>query len=157
MRLWDTSTGQQKDQIKSHEAFVTVVVFSPNGKVLASANDGGQLKLWDVANRKAMATLRSSLPSGITDLVFSADGTLLATSRRDGIVTIRDGVTGTIRARFRAHVADVTIDFSPDGKSLATTSSDGTIKLWDVATILSEAAVEAPAPESEPKPAASER
>ena len=76
--------------------------FSPDGATLASG--GGEwgakewdetVKLWDVATRQEIARFafaRKEESSGIRDLSFSPDGTLLATGGKKGSDGNWDGV-----------------------------------------------------------------
>jgi uncharacterized protein with WD repeat len=63
------------------------VAFSPDGKLLASASYDCAIKLWDVATRNKLTSLK-----GHTDLVwsvaFSPDGKLLASGGYDGTVRL---------------------------------------------------------------------
>lgn len=70
----------------------------------------------------------------ITDIAFSPDGTLLATSSLDGTIRMWDPVDGSHVHTIDGHSAGVrSIDFSPDGNLLASGADDRTAKLWNVA------------------------
>ena len=63
-------------------AAVHQVVFSPDGKTLASSDDGGVITLWDVATRKARTTL--SMPAKyVRALAYSPDGKTLASGDKN--------------------------------------------------------------------------
>jgi WD40 repeat protein len=57
-------------------AAVHCVVFSPDGKTLASSDDDGVITLWDVATRKVRTSMR--LPAKfVRALAYSPDGKTL--------------------------------------------------------------------------------
>jgi WD40 repeat protein len=128
------------------------VTFSPDGKTLASAGirepDGpGELKLWDVATGKNVATW-STHPGKIWTLAWSPDGKTLASAggfvAREmkleakpvtGEVSLWDVATGKVTGTLRGFPGPVwSVAFSPDGKTLAASGQDGTTRLWEVAT-----------------------
>jgi dipeptidyl aminopeptidase/acylaminoacyl peptidase len=91
--LWDVATGKEKATLPGHANSITWVGFAPDGKTLASASCGiyekekgvvqkplpGEIKLWDVATAKELATLpiRTITPLQFFSLAFTADGKTL--------------------------------------------------------------------------------
>ncbi len=68
-------------------------------------------------------------------LVFSPDGTHIATAGEDGVTRLWDTSTGAMTAECRGHVRKVlSVAFRPDGRRLVTSSADGTVRQWDSAT-----------------------
>jgi WD40 repeat protein len=84
VKVWDAQTSQELHTLKGHTADVTSVVFSPDGKRLASAARGDTVKVWDVQTGQE---LLSFLGRGV---VFSPDGHRLATNGSDDAVKIYD-------------------------------------------------------------------
>jgi WD40 repeat protein len=62
-----------------HEAYCRRVAFSPDGKILASGSDGGEIGLWEVPTGKAIRKLQAH-PWQVTYLSFSPDGKHLASA-----------------------------------------------------------------------------
>ena len=72
---------------------------------------------------------------GISDCVFSPDGTLLATASHDQTARLWNVATASPVSVLTGHEGAVSsCAFSPDGTLLATTGHDRTARLWDVAT-----------------------
>jgi WD40 repeat protein/predicted Ser/Thr protein kinase len=68
-------------------------------------------------------------------LVFSPDGSRIATAGSNGVTGLWDTSTGTITAQCRGHTLKVlSVAFRPDGRRLMTTSADGTVREWDAQT-----------------------
>ena len=71
----------------------------------------------------------------VSAVVFSPDGTTLATTSADGTARLWDARTGRHRATLTGHTSAVNaVAFSPDGTTLATSSSDDSARLWDTRT-----------------------
>jgi WD40 repeat protein/predicted Ser/Thr protein kinase len=124
--------GQPETMFNNHQAIVTGVLFSPDGRALFSTGWDGSARLWDVFAQREQATLRGHL-----GLVFSAalspDGRRAATggqSPRDAVklwdlVAHRELLTLQGEGQYFIHLT-----FSPDGNTLAAVSLDGMAHLW---------------------------
>lgn len=123
------------------------VTFSPDGTVLATADDLWEdnpassqapadvaVRLWDVATGAELRALPGP-PGGVARLAFSPDGTLLAAAAPGGTLQLWNlAANTTVPVAIAQMPAEPTMAFSPDGSMLATVTADQTVKLWDVAT-----------------------
>ncbi len=91
--LWDTATGQQVGAIKGHGKGVTEVVFSRDGKLLASSGTDNTIKIWDVATKRELRTLVGHT-ANIESMNFSPDGRLLTSASDEGSTFLWDPNTG---------------------------------------------------------------
>ena len=126
------SQQQRKQFWYGHSGFVTSVVFSSDGKTLASSSWDNTIRLWDVATGQAKTLNGHS--SWVYSVAFSPNGKTLASGSHDKTVKLWDVATGQAKT-LHGHSSWVSsVAFSPDGKTIASGSGDYTIRLWDVAT-----------------------
>jgi len=93
VQFWDVASGRELGAIKGHGRGVTKVVFSRDGKMLASGGSDNTIKIWDVATRAELRTLTGHT-SNIESMDFSPDGRLLASAGEDGSTFLWDTKTG---------------------------------------------------------------
>jgi WD40 repeat protein len=121
---------------------VTAIAFSPNGKLLASADDSGTVWINSVADRSRVSTIQTGNMVTVA-LAFSPTGKALAYGGSSGpnvtICGIPDGkpvqtLKGDSRARGKLGLppAIKAIAFSPDGSLLAACESAGDLARVEV-------------------------
>ena len=120
--------------LTGHSLGVYSVVYSPDGRYLASGSFDKNIKIWEVATGKELRTL-----TGHSDMVwsvaYSPDGRYLASGSSDETIKIWEVATGTKLRTLTGHSNIVwSVVYSPDGRYLASGSLDKTIKIWEVAT-----------------------
>ncbi|MDZ8185312.1 MAG: CHAT domain-containing protein [Nostoc sp. ChiSLP02] len=123
---------QARNRLTAHTSAVTSVVFSPDGKTIATASNDTTIKLWDLKGKElTKSPLNHS--AGVTSVVFSPDGKTLASVSEDKTVKVWDLNGNQLTKSPLKHDAAVTSAvFSSDGKTLASVSEDKTVKLWDL-------------------------
>ncbi len=90
--------------------------------------------LADLRNSPYLDTILHGHTANVRSVVFSPDGSILASGSKDKTIRLWDTVTHQpLGNPLQGHTDRVTqIAFSPDGKILASSSRDNTIRLWDV-------------------------
>jgi WD40 repeat protein len=130
VKLWDLTTGQGLT-LKGHTDAVNSVVYSPDGKRLASASWDKTVKVWDAASGQEIMTLKGHT-FNVVSVAFSPNGKRLASASWDNTVNVWDAASGQEVMTLRGHSAGVgSVAFSPDGKRLVSAAADGTILIWD--------------------------
>ena len=138
--IWNWRTGERfMGRPPGYNNRMYRVVFSPDGKTLASCGDDSRIVLWDLSNGVAHGLEKDPQylighAGRVLDLAFSADSKLLS-SAGINIVLLWEASTGKLRATFRDHQRDVTcVAFSPDGTMLLSGDANGKVILRNAAT-----------------------
>ncbi len=117
---------------------VNSVAFSPDGKTLAVGDDDDSTYLWDVANRKLVATLRDPNGLAVDSIAFSPGGQTLAAGDEDGHTFLWDlasrSIVATLTDFSNGGGSVASVAFSPGGQILATGDREGYAFLFEVAT-----------------------
>jgi WD40 repeat protein len=114
----------------------TGLAFSPDGKQLATADNAGRLRLWDVEDPSAKPKVLRGHISGISSIAFSPDGKILATGGWDDVVRLWDTRHPSVESTSLQgnEESGGTVKFSPNGNWMARSGGDGTARVWDVKT-----------------------
>src|SRR5262249_53136172 len=120
--------------LAGHTDSVFSVVFSPDGRTLASGSGDGTVRLWDTVTGAERRSLQGHT-GWVSAVAFRLDGRALASGSRDTTVRLWDAVTGAELCTLRGYASAVhSVAFSPDGRTLASGSGDHTVRLWDTVT-----------------------
>jgi WD40 repeat protein len=106
------------------------MAFSPDVVILATAAEGGAIRLWRVSDGALLDTFPTDLT--IRVMSFSPDGTTLVAVSNESVSAWRVSDWSILRRLAGPKEAVANVAFSPDGALLAATSS-ASIFLWRVA------------------------
>jgi WD40 repeat protein/cytoskeletal protein RodZ len=133
-KVWDALSGKELLALYGHAGRFSRIVFSPDGKRLATAGADNTAKVWDAVTGKELLTL-SGHSDSVNGLSFSPDGRRLATAGDDKTAKVWDAMTGRELLTLSGHAGRISrVAFSPDGKQLATATDDKMAKMWDAMT-----------------------
>lgn len=161
--LWNLNTGEWLyslfNKYSADDSFLSVI-FSPDGKTLASRSSGevGYIQIWHLGTSRALYTS----PGELSSLAISPDGRTFACEKYDDSCKIElynfptenelRTLTGysdealynywiermkmhpALRTFTRHEDSVLSVAFSPDGQNLASGSYDETIKIWNLST-----------------------
>ena len=121
-----------RNTLSAHVGDVYSVVYSPDGKSLATASKDHTLRLWDATTGRARAILRGH-DEEVNWAAFSPDGALLVSAGDEGRIILWDVATGRERRRLQESGDAVTAAaWASTGRWLATAGRDEMIHLWDM-------------------------
>lgn len=83
--------------LDDHAGPISAIAFQPSGQLLASGDETGEVRLWDLESMAIVASLRAA--SQIVDLSFTPDGTWLVVASRSGDITAWPVTARAWRAR----------------------------------------------------------
>jgi WD40 repeat protein len=108
--------------------------FRPNmERELATGDVNGLIRIWDVATQKQLRSWQAHDHHGIHELVFSSDGSMLASAASDGTARVWRVSNGRQLAELNVGGDVRSVSFGRDGSRLASVTVDGRIDVWDTA------------------------
>jgi WD40 repeat protein/predicted Ser/Thr protein kinase len=151
--IWDAKPAtddkervQPLRELHSPASLVLGLDFSPDGRLLASADADGVLRLWDVATGNLVRECRGH-DQMLWTVAFHPEGKEVASAGNDRKIIIWEVATGKrVRTLHGFPERVIKIAYSPDGERLFSLASDiqrlfadrdyapGEIKIWDART-----------------------
>ncbi len=132
VRIWDCERGKIKTKLP-HNAWVNCASWSPNGKLLATGLESGELRIWDTETWRQIDFLAEH-QQRVEDLAWSRDNKMLASASGDNTVKIWLIKTGTLITNIEHDAWVNAVEWSPDGKCLATGGEDKLVSIWSHGT-----------------------
>jgi eukaryotic-like serine/threonine-protein kinase len=137
IQLWDVATGQATEPSPASRLVPRLLIFSPDGRVLAvrrgaTAKVEEEIQLYDAASGQ-MLGVPLLHPKQVSSLAFSPDNRLLITGCEDGQVRFWETATGQTLGQALAADRPGSIALAL-GQRLVTVPLIGSAKLWEVPT-----------------------
>ncbi|MEB3343071.1 protein kinase [Okeania sp.] len=121
---------QVKD-LSQYSAAVNTVVFSPDGKMLATGSRENTVKILEIPTGKVIKTF-SGDGSPIWSVAFNSDGNQLVAGTYDWRVMVWN-LSEREPFQIVEHQAPIwSVTVSPDDELIASSSGDKTVKVWDL-------------------------
>jgi WD40 repeat protein len=119
VRLWDTETSEQIDELTGHAGQISDLAIAADGRRIASASSDGTARIWAISPASTEHVLRAH-EGPVTSVAFNEDGTAIVTGDSDGTVGVWDTSTGDYQALWRTHDNYVnSVAYLPDGRVLS--------------------------------------
>jgi WD40 repeat protein/serine/threonine protein kinase len=138
IRIWEVETRSLVLKFKvSDTEHVNQVVYSPDGKTLATAHGDGLIGLWDASSGHRQRSLPGHAGS-VECVAFDRSGRRFASGGDDRTIRLWEKSGGEWRVirEFVGHTGSINrVEFSPDGSRLVSASNssgDETARIWDI-------------------------
>lgn len=134
LRFLDARSGQLVRLIKTKSEGIDKVVFSLDGKLLATTaiapHNNVAVRVRDAKSGTLLHTLALDKP-GSAEATFLADSETLAIGKQNGTVILWDVKNNKIKKSFHAHKTRINaMTFVSRSNTLITGSEDGMVKMW---------------------------
>lgn len=130
IRLWDATHVLQNQQ--PHDKHVISVVFSFDGRLLATVCRTGRVLIWNVTNESIIQDLGDRYNGHIVAFSFSPSNTMLAFTCSSSIIILWGINTERREATIAASGEIYYVAFSPDDQVMACLVNHQFIEIWDI-------------------------
>ncbi len=136
VHVYDADTGQRVGEPFQASNRIWGLALSLDGRLLATTDDHGPARLWELATRREIPLTMPGSKS--TAVGFTPDGRTLVAAGSEGLVFLYHWPSGETVGKLSGHAGiGKRVFVSPDGRRLATAWNDESSALiWDVAGLV---------------------
>ena len=126
--IWDPTNGALINEFNAERP--QTISWSPDGNVIAGANEFTGLKLWSPTNGQLIANITNE---PVREIAWSSDGTIIAAANDDNSIALWEVATGNQLIRLLGHTDQIfALDWSAVSAQIASASKDGTVRVWNI-------------------------
>ena len=135
IRLFDAASGSPAGQLTGHNAWVSSLRYSKDGKRLVSASADQTVRMWDVPSQRALLTLKGH-SAEVWCVALTPDGQSAVSGSKDGALLGWD-----LRRQSRGDALTVlpeplsSVEFSADSRFLYGVSTNNAVSVWDTRSL----------------------
>ena len=136
VHMWKLHTGEETMVFEGHTDVVLGVDVTGDASRLVSCSHDQTVRVWDVASRKEVFTLKHGGHGGsVFAVALTPDGANVVSHVRGGNVYVWSMTTGERVAKIKAQCGLRSFVVSPDGREVMCTSSENsTCRVWTICT-----------------------
>jgi WD40 repeat protein len=132
VQILDADNLEEVLTLGGNTAYITRLVFSLDGKLMASGSEDGVIRIWDVASGQSVSIIRGHT-GAVEQISFHPDGRRMASCSRNS-VKVWDVRAGR-EAFLHEGGAWRDVTFSPDGHLLTACGDDFGMRIWDATPV----------------------
>jgi WD40 repeat protein len=126
----DVASRNQVGKPMDLESHSIILMYSPDGKTLASSSSDQTIRIWDVESHRLLGKMHDETRISLGKFAYSPDGKMLASIIDNSIVFWDTSTYQMINDSF--DVNNYSFSFSPDGNTLISATKSNSIKKWNV-------------------------
>jgi WD40 repeat protein len=131
LHMWEVASGERRTITVNYDGSIWDCAWSPDGAQVASADNDGNLRIFDATSGEPVAEWRGH-NRAVRTCTWSPDGARLLSGGEDGVLRVWEPSTGQSIANWRGHRGCVNAcAWSPDGARVISVGDDGALRLWD--------------------------